>query len=113
MRYVGSVQSLILQVLPVYMIRRTLRKILRRMKNRFLLRQCKLRAWRGRLRYRRWYHNRVRHLRRYYHRRYLRHANCFARKINTWDRPMNYRCPTHYYLTGLSSYHHNKKEDRE
>lgn len=32
--------------------------------------------------------------------------------VNNWDDPFNYNCPNNGYITGMSSYHDNKKEDR-
>ena len=32
--------------------------------------------------------------------------------INGWDQPLIFTCPADYYMTGIKSYHNNKKEDR-
>ena len=32
--------------------------------------------------------------------------------VNDWDAPLMYMCPTNYLLTGVSSYHDNRREDR-
>lgn len=38
--------------------------------------------------------------------------SCLSKMANEWDQQMNFRVPDSYVLTGVFSYHSNKKEDR-
>jgi len=37
---------------------------------------------------------------------------CFSDEVNEWDKPVDFTCPINQVLSGISSRHDNKKEDR-
>ncbi|KAK7149877.1 hypothetical protein R3I94_009253 [Phoxinus phoxinus] len=40
-------------------------------------------------------------------------SDCFLSPYaNDFDQPLNFECPPHHIITGMSSYHDNRKEDR-